>query len=78
MLLIGYRTKAAAWLLAIYWLGYTLIVYSFWNDPIEYQRTNALGFMNNMAILGALLLLASKGAGRYSIRRILHVMRLPS
>ena len=78
MLLFGYRVKFGVWLLLIYWLPVTFIVYSFWNDPVELQRMNAIFFMRNIAVAGGLLIIASHGAGKYSIRRLTRVSRLPA
>ncbi|MEP6648010.1 MAG: DoxX family protein [Saprospiraceae bacterium] len=78
MLLTGYRVKLGVWLLLIYWLPVTFIVYSFWNDPVSVQRINAIYFMRNMAIAGGLLVIASHGAGRYSIRRLLTLSKIPA
>ncbi|MBK8699672.1 MAG: DoxX family protein [Saprospiraceae bacterium] len=77
MVLIGYYANIGALLLLSYWLPFTLIVYSFWNDPQPLQRLNALYFMRNLAVCGGLLLLMANGAGRYSVKRLIHVMRLP-
>ncbi|HUR31736.1 MAG TPA: DoxX family protein [Saprospiraceae bacterium] len=78
MLLIGYRVKLGAWLLLIYWIPVTCLVYSFWNDPVETQRLNAIFFMRNIAIAGGLLIIASNGAGKYSIKRIMQVSKIPA
>ncbi len=77
MVLIGYFASFGALLLLAYWLPFTLIVYSFWDDPQSIQRLNALYFMRNLAVCGGLLLLAANGAGKYSVKRLIHVMRLP-
>lgn len=77
MVLIGYYANIGALLLLAYWLPFTLIVYSFWNDPQPLQRLNALYFMRNLAVCGGLLLLVANGAGKYSVKRLIHVMRLP-
>ena len=77
MVLIGYYANVGAILLLTYWLPFTLIVYSFWNDPQPLQRLNALYFMRNLAVCGGLLLLIANGAGKYSVKRLIHVMRLP-
>jgi len=78
LVLIGYYANFGAFLLLLYIVPYTVIVFSFWNDPVEYMRVNSLNFMQNMAICGGLLLLIAKGgAGKYSINRMLHVLRLP-
>ncbi len=79
MVLIGYYANIGAFFLLLYLVPFTLIVFSFWNDPIEYRRVNSLQFMRNMAICGGLLLLiANSGAGKYSIKRMLHVLRVPA
>ena len=78
MLLTGYRVKFGVWLLLIYWLPVTCIVYSFWNDPVEMQRLNAIYFMRNMAIAGGLLIIGSHGAGKYSIRRLQTLSKIPA
>lgn len=77
LVLIGYYAGFGAFLLLLYWLPFTLIVYSFWNDPPEYQRLHALMFMRNLALCGGLLLLISNGAGKYSIKRLIYIMKLP-
>lgn len=78
LVLIGYYARIGAFLLLMYWLPFTLIVYSFWNDPVEYQRLSALYFMRNIAVCGGLLMLMANGSGKYSVRRLLHNLRLPS
>ena len=78
MLLTGYRVKFGVWLLLLYWIPVTFIVYSFWNDPVEVQRLHAIFFMRNMAIAGGLLMIASHGAGKYSIRRLLTLSKIPA
>ena len=77
MLLIGYRIRFGVWLLLLYWLPVTFIVYSFWNDPVTTQRLNAILFMKNIAIAGGLLMIAAHGGGKYSIQRLFMVSRIP-
>ena len=77
MLLIGYRVKFGVWLLLLYWIPVTCIVYSFWNDPEEIRRLNAIYFMRNIAIAGGLLIVAAHGAGKYSIKRFMQVSKIP-
>lgn len=74
---IGYFAKLGAFFLLLYWIPFTMIVYSFWNDPEDIKRLHALYFMRNMGVAAALLLLLSNGAGKYSVKRLIHVMRLP-
>lgn len=77
MLLIGYRIRFGVWLLLLYWLPVTFIVYSFWNDPVTTQRLNAILFMKNIAIAGGLFMIAAHGGGKYSIQRLFVVTKLP-
>lgn len=78
MLLVGYRIRFGALLLLLYWLPMTCIVFSFWNDPVELQRLNAIFFMRNIAIAGGLLVIIAHGAGKYSIKRIMRVSKIPA
>ncbi len=78
MVLTGYYANIGAIILVSYWLPFTIIVYSFWNDPPDIQRINSLHFMINIALLGGLLLLVANGSRKYSVKRLIHVMRLPS
>jgi putative oxidoreductase len=77
LVLIGYFANIGAFLLLLYWLPFTVIVYSFWNDPPEYQRLSSLYFMRNIAVCGGLFILMANGAGKYSVRRLIHNLRLP-
>ena len=77
LVLIGYLARFGALLLLLYWVPYTLIVYSFWDDAPSVQRVHALYFMRNLALCGGLLLLITNGAGKYSIKRLISIMRLP-
>ena len=77
MILIGYYASVGGFLILLYWLPFTFIVYSFWNDSLELRRVNSLYFMRNMGTAAALMLLLANGAGRFSVRRIIHTLRLP-
>ena len=77
LVFIGYFARVGSVFLLLYWIPYTVIVYSFWNDAPDLQRVNALQFMRNLAVAGGLLLLLANGSGKYSVRRLIHVMRLP-
>lgn len=77
LMLLGYFARVGAVLCLIYWLPFTLIVYSFWNDPPATEQLNFVYFMRNMAVAGGLLLLLANGAGKYSVRRLIYSLRLP-
>lgn len=77
-ILIGYFSRLGSFLLLCYLLAYTFIVFSFWNDPESLRRLHALQFMRNIAVCGGLLLIISNGSGKYSVNRMLHVLKLPN
>jgi len=77
LILIGYYASIGGFLCLIYWLPWTFIIYSWWNDPESIRRLNSLYFMRNMGLAAALLLLMANGAGRFSVKRVLHTLRLP-
>ncbi len=76
MVLFGYRSTLGAILLLIYWVPVTFIVHDFWNYPKEELREQSILFMKNIAIIGGLLMLAGKGSGRYSIKKLLATTRV--
>ena len=76
MVLFGYRSTLGAILLLMYWVPVTFIVYDFWNSPKAELREQSILFMKNIAIIGGLLMLAGKGSGRYSIKRLLATTRV--
>lgn len=77
LILIGYYASVGGFLILLYWIPFTFIVYSFWDDPLELRRVNSLYFMRNIGTMAALLLLMANGAAGFSVRRVLHVLRLP-
>jgi putative oxidoreductase len=77
LVVIGYFARVGAVFLLLYWIPYTFIVYSFWNDPPDLQRLHALQFLRHLAVAGGLLLLLAHGSDKYSVKRLIHVMRLP-
>lgn len=78
LVLIGYYSNFGALLLLSYYLPVTLIVFSFWNDPPEVVRIQSLNFMRNIGVCGGLMLLIVNKSGKYSVKRLIYRMRLPS
>ncbi|TXB62441.1 DoxX family protein [Phaeodactylibacter luteus] len=76
LLLIGYRTGLAMFLLLCYWIPVTFIVHSFWNDPEPARRLQSILFMKNIAIVGGLLMVWANGVGRYSVKRLFATTRV--
>jgi putative oxidoreductase len=63
-LLVGWRTKWAAWLLALFVLVAAFMAHRFWEfDPS--QAANQMNhFLKNLAIIGGLLFVAAFGPGQ--------------
>jgi putative oxidoreductase len=67
LLLIGFKTRWAALALFIF-TGYTILfVHNFWMMEGVMRAAQQSQALKNLAIMGALLLLAVVGAGRYSV-----------
>ncbi|WP_421913637.1 DoxX family protein [Mesorhizobium sp.] len=60
--LTGFQTRAAAWVLAVFTVATGLVAHTGWADQMQ-----MIQFLKNLGIAGGFLLLASSGAGAYSI-----------
>lgn len=67
-ILLGYRARIGAWLIAIFLIGVTPLMHKFWgvNDPMVFQMQFVM-FMKNVSMLGGALLIAHFGAGPWSL-----------
>jgi putative oxidoreductase len=67
-ILIGYRAKLGAWLIAIFLVGVTPAIHKFWavSDPMMHQLQMIM-FMKNLAMLGGALLITQFGPGPLSL-----------
>jgi putative oxidoreductase len=67
-ILLGYRAKMGAWLIAIFLLVVTPIMHNFWAvaDPAIAQA-QMINFLKNVAMLGGALLITQFGAGPWSL-----------
>ncbi|TGQ52058.1 DoxX family protein [Mesorhizobium sp. M1C.F.Ca.ET.193.01.1.1] len=61
-ILVGFQTRAAAWVLAIFTVATGLVAHTGWADQMQ-----MIQFLKNLAIAGGFIMLASAGAGAYSI-----------
>lgn len=61
-ILIGFQTRITAWVLAIFTVATGLVAHTGWADQMQ-----MISFMKNLAIAGGFLVLASSGAGAYSV-----------
>lgn len=71
-LLVGYRARLSAALLAAYLVPVTLIFHAFWSYSGMERQMQLINFMKNLAIMGGLLTVAGLGAGALSLDRWLH------
>jgi putative oxidoreductase len=67
-ILLGYRAKIGAWLIALFLVPVTLMMHRFWavSDPMMAQIQMVM-FMKNVAMLGGALLISQFGAGPWSL-----------
>ncbi len=61
-ILVGFKTRVAALVLAIFTVAATLIAHTNLADQVQ-----QLFFMKNLAVTGGFLILAAVGAGAYSV-----------
>lgn len=69
MVLVGFKTRYAAFALLIFTAVATYFFHNFWalsGDAVNLQRIMAL---KNLAVMGALLMLIAHGSGRFSVDR---------
>ena len=66
-ILLGYRAKIGAWLIAVFLVGVTPL-HNFWavSDPMMHQMQFVM-FLKNLTMLGGALLVSQLGAGPWSI-----------
>jgi putative oxidoreductase len=77
LILFGYRMGFGGFLVLAYWVPVTFIAHSFWNYPAPEIRIEALIFAKNLAITGGVLVLMINQSGRFSVKRLMPVTRIP-
>jgi putative oxidoreductase len=67
-ILLGYRARIGAWLIALFLVGVTPMLHNFWavTDPMMHQMQMVM-FMKNVSMLGGALLISQLGAGPWSL-----------
>jgi putative oxidoreductase len=67
-ILLGYRAKLGAWLVALFLVGVTPLMHKFWgiSDPMMAQMQMIM-FMKNASMLGAALIITQLGSGPWSL-----------
>ena len=66
-ILIGFKARWAALVLAAFTLVASFLYHRYWTAPADQQMIVQLLFMKNMAIVGGLLSIAALGAGPASL-----------
>jgi putative oxidoreductase len=69
LLILGWRTRWAAWGLAIFTAVATLLAHRFWDVDASQMVSERGQFLKNLAIMGGLLMMAAFGPGSASIDR---------
>jgi len=67
LLLIGWKTRWAAWALALYVVIATAVAHRFWTYEAAQVFNQTSHFFKNVSIIGGLLCIAAMGPGRYSV-----------
>jgi len=69
MVLLGWRARFGALLLAIFTVLATLVFHNFWAVEAAQVQNQMAHFMKNLAILGALVYIMAMGSGPFSLRK---------
>jgi putative oxidoreductase len=73
--LVGWQTRYAAVLIAVFTVVATLISHRYWEYADAARRAQLVNFQKNVCIIGGYLLLVATGAGRFSLDGIIRKMR---
>lgn len=68
-LLIGWRTRWAALILAAFTAAAAVFFHAYWAMPADQQAMQSISFWKNVGIVGGLLAIAAAGGGRWSADR---------
>jgi putative oxidoreductase len=66
-LLVGFQTRIAALVIAVFTVAAGVFFHAFWAVPAEQVMINQIMFMKNIAIAGGLLALVAFGPGALSL-----------
>lgn len=69
MLVIGWQTRLAAFVIFLFLIPVTLVFHNFWAAPAAMVQDQFIHFMKNLAIMGGMLVLAGSGPGGWSVDR---------
>jgi putative oxidoreductase len=67
MLLVGFKTRPVALIMALFTVATAVFFHNYWAMPADKVMSNQMNFYKNMAIAGGMLAFAAFGAGRFSV-----------
>ena len=67
MLIVGWRARQAAWILALFVLTATFFAHRFWEFDAAQYANQMNHFLKNFAIIGGMLFIAACGPGSLSV-----------
>jgi len=67
LLIVGWKTRWVAWLLALYVVIATAVAHRFWSYEAAQAFNQTSHFFKNVSIIGGLLYIAAVGPGRISV-----------
>lgn len=67
LLLVGFKTRLAALVIAVFTLAAAIFFHNYWAMPADKATMQGLMFWKNMGIVGGLLAFTAFGPGRFSI-----------
>jgi putative oxidoreductase len=66
-LIVGYQTRIAAFVLAVFTFVASVLFHAYWAVPADQAFVTQLLFFKNVAVIGGLLALAASGTDKFSI-----------
>jgi len=66
-LLLGFKTRFTAFVMALFTIAAALFFHKYWSAPDAMKMMQTINFNKNIAIAGGLIAMAGSGAGRLSI-----------
>ena len=69
LLILGWKTRAVAWLLVLYTAIATAVAHRYWSYPADQSFNQMSHFFKNLSLIGALLYLAAAGPGPLAVDR---------
>lgn len=67
LVILGWKTRWAALIIALWLIPTTYVFHNFWSVPADQAMMQEINFMKNVSIFGAMLLLMAFGPGRMSV-----------